>query len=111
MSTPRLAWDCPRCGAALVLRTNREKTRKFLGCDDFPACRFSEEYEPRLDAALALMLSQKIDAESLRQSFQDEIRALIFLAHPDRWPGNPLAHELTAALNDLRQRLRKGGLR
>ena len=34
------------------------------------------------------------------------LKALIVLAHPDRWPDTPLAHEITIALNQLRERLR-----
>jgi hypothetical protein len=30
------------------------------------------------------------------------------LAHPDRWPDTPLAHELTVALVALRETLRPG---
>lgn len=30
---------CPRCGADLVERTNRQSGEKFLGCSRFPRCR------------------------------------------------------------------------
>lgn len=33
------------------------------------------------------------------------LKALIALAHPDKWPDVPLAHEITVALNRLRQSL------
>jgi len=36
------------------------------------------------------------------------VRQLIALAHPDRWPDTPLAHELTVALVALRETLRAG---
>jgi len=32
---------CPYCGAALVLRHNRETGEPFLGCSRFPQCRFT----------------------------------------------------------------------
>ncbi|AEQ98715.1 restriction endonuclease [Xanthomonas oryzae pv. oryzicola BLS256] len=31
--------SCPRCGSALVERTNRRTSEKFLGCSRFPRCR------------------------------------------------------------------------
>ncbi|ALS96394.1 restriction endonuclease [Xanthomonas oryzae] len=31
--------SCPRCGSALVQRTNRHTSEKFLGCSQFPRCR------------------------------------------------------------------------
>jgi hypothetical protein len=34
------------------------------------------------------------------------VRQRIALAHPDRWPDTPLAHELTVALVALRETLR-----
>ena len=39
------------------------------------------------------------------------VRQLIALAHPDRWPDTPLAHELTVALVALRQTLQPGARR
>jgi ssDNA-binding Zn-finger/Zn-ribbon topoisomerase 1 len=111
MSTAaRLAWTCPKCGTALARRLNRKDRTYFLGCTAFPACRFTEPYEPRLQDALRQLVVQKVEQETLRQRMLDELRALIFLAHPDRWHGDPVAQELTAALNDLRHRLRKGAV-
>lgn len=34
---------CPRCGSALVQRTNRRSGEKFLGCIQFPRCRGSAD--------------------------------------------------------------------
>jgi len=36
------------------------------------------------------------------------VRQRLALAHPDRWPDTPLAHELTVALVALRETLRPG---
>ena len=33
-----------------------------------------------------------------------ELRGLIALSHPDKWPANPLAHEITSRLTELRSR-------
>jgi hypothetical protein len=30
---------CPKCGSAMVRRTNRDSGEAFLGCTTFPACR------------------------------------------------------------------------
>jgi hypothetical protein len=40
-----------------------------------------------------------------RATLDRTVRQLIALAHPDRWPDTPLAHELTVALVALRQTL------
>lgn len=42
MTTPPIAVpapSCPRCGSALVPRTNRRTREPFLGCSQFPRCR------------------------------------------------------------------------
>ena len=43
-----------------------------------------------------------------RATLDRTVRQLIALAHPDRWPDTPLAHELTVALVALRATLRPG---
>ena len=40
-----------------------------------------------------------------RATLDRTVRQLIALAHPDRWPDTPLAHELTVALVALPQTL------
>ncbi|ACF07190.1 DNA topoisomerase 1 [Metamycoplasma arthritidis] len=34
--------SCPRCGSTLLYRNNSKKHTKFIGCSNFPACRYSE---------------------------------------------------------------------
>jgi hypothetical protein len=41
--------------------------------------------------------------EATRMHLDHVLKHLIGLAHPDKWPGNPLAHELTVELNRLRE--------
>jgi len=39
-STPSVASpDCPKCGAAMIERSNRASGEKFWGCPKYPACR------------------------------------------------------------------------
>jgi DNA topoisomerase-1 len=33
---------CPECGKRLVIRTNRETGREFLGCSQWPQCTHTE---------------------------------------------------------------------
>ena len=128
----RLAADCPCCGAPLVLRQNRQTGVLFTGCRAYPACAFTEPHDPRVQAVSTGMIQAvqqlamqvgEVQAEARRQVAQAQadaqqqvvaerarldrtVRQLIALAHPDRWPDNPLAHELTVALVALRETLR-----
>jgi hypothetical protein len=119
----RLAADCPRCGAPLVLRQNRQSGALFTGCSAYPGCTFSEPHDPRVQTlstgvvraveALATQVAQsqaaaQRHAAAERASLERRVRQLIALAHPDRWPDTPLAHELTVALVALRETLRPG---
>ena len=130
----RLAADCPRCGASLVLRQNRQTGALFTGCSAYPSCAFSEPHDPRVQTlstgvvravqALTTQVAQ-LQTEARRQLAQAQadaqrqaaveratlertVRRLIALAHPDRWPDTPLANELTVALVALRETLRSG---
>jgi hypothetical protein len=122
----RLAADCPCCGAPLVLRQNRQTEALFTGCSGYPRCAFTEPHDPRVHA-LTLQVVQ-IQAEAQRQvalaqaetqrhvaaeraALDRTVRQLISLAHPDRWPDTPLAHELTVALVALRTTLQPGAKR
>ena len=128
----RLAADCPRCGAPLVLRQNRYTSELFTGCSAYPACAFTEPHDPRVQTlstgvvqavhALATQVVQvqtqaqqqlaqaqaaaQQQAAAERATLERTVRQLIALAHPDRWPETPLAHELTVALVALRETLR-----
>ncbi len=130
----RLAADCPHCGAPLVLRQNRQTGVLFTGCSAYPACAFSEPHDPRVQTlstgvvqAVHTLATQgvQVQTEARRQLAQAQaeaqrrvaaeratldrtVRQLIALAHPDRWPDTPLAHELTVALVALRATLRPG---
>jgi hypothetical protein len=130
----RLAANCPRCGAPLVLRQNRQTGVLFTGCSAYPDCAFREPHDPRVQSlstgvvqavhALATQVAlvqtearrqvAHAQAEAQRQvaaeraTLERTVRQLIALAHPDRWPDTPLAHELTVALVALRETLRPG---
>ena len=122
----RLAADCPCCGAPLVLRQNRQTAALFTGCSAYPSCAFAEPHDPRVQALATQVV--EVHAEARRQvahaqadaqrhlvaeraTLDRTVRQLIALAHPDRWPDTPLAHELTVALVALRQTLQPGATR
>jgi ssDNA-binding Zn-finger/Zn-ribbon topoisomerase 1 len=44
---------CPRCGSAMVERTNRESGEPFLGCTRFPECRGTQPMPTRRGGAVA----------------------------------------------------------
>ena len=121
----RLAADCPCCRAPLVLRQNRRTGALFTGCSAYPGCAFCEPYDPRVQRlstgvveAVRTLASQvaQVQAEARqhvaaeRATLERTVRQLIALAHPDRWPDTPLAHELTVALVALRETLRPNGV-
>jgi ssDNA-binding Zn-finger/Zn-ribbon topoisomerase 1 len=115
-----------------VLRQNRQTGVLFTGCSAYPDCAFAEPHDPRVQSlstaiiqavqTLATQVTQaqtaaqrqvaQAQAETHRQlraereALRRTVRQLIALAHPDRWPDTPLAHELTVALVALRETLR-----
>jgi len=119
----RLAADCPHCRAPLVLRQNRQTGALFTGGSAYPSCAFSEPHDPRVQSlstavvqavhVLATQVAQ-VQTEAQRQGAAERatldrsVRQLIALAHPDRWPDTPLAHEVTVALVALRTTLQPG---
>lgn len=117
----RLAADCPCCRAPLVLRQNRQTGTLFTGCSAYPGCAFCEPHDPRVHTlstevveAVRTLAQQVAQAQAEAQRYvaaertilERSVRQLIALAHPDRWPDTPLAHELTVALVALRETLR-----
>lgn len=38
-------YDCPRCGAVLVMRVNGDTGKGFYGCTHFPHCRGTRELD------------------------------------------------------------------
>jgi len=117
-----------------VLRQNRQTGALFTGCSAYPGCAFTEPHDPRVQTlstgvvqAVQTLATQvvQVQAEARRQvadaqveaqrqmaaeraTLERTVRQLIALAHPDRWPDTPLAHELTVALVALRETLRPG---
>jgi hypothetical protein len=117
-----------------VLRQNRQTGVLFTGCSAYPGCAFAEPHDPRVQTlstavvqAVQTLATQVTQAQTAaqrqvaqaqaetqqqltaeREAFRRTVRQLIALAHPDRWPDTPLAHELTVALVALRETLRPG---
>ena len=42
-------WDCPRCDGKLVKRQNRMTKEPFLGCTNYPRCKYTQPMEPEED--------------------------------------------------------------
>ena len=113
----RLAADCPRGGAPLVLRQNRQTGALLTGCSAAPGRVFAEPHDPRVQTlstavvqAVHTLATQVVQGQTeVRREVAAEratpdctVRKLMALAHPDRRPDTPLAHELTVALVALR---------
>lgn len=90
----RLSTRCPDCGKPIRRIKRKTDNDYFLGCTGYPACRFTDSYDDALSDCL----------DWIAASLDVDLKKLIALAHPDRWPQNPLAHELTVALNALREK-------
>lgn len=112
--TWRLARECPDCGRELKLRRNRTERSLFVGCSDFPRCRFAESYDEREAELLERLveLEAAIDAYAVQRSrapadvVEKELRALIFAWHPDRQHGPLEPHAVVRELTRLRDLVR-----
>jgi ssDNA-binding Zn-finger/Zn-ribbon topoisomerase 1 len=114
----RFADTCPRCGSSLVLRRTRSNGRFFTGCDAYPDCSFTEEYDARVGEIVSALSDQRRELRELRRALErlskvvaelePSIRDVIAFAHPDRWPDAiGLATAVVARLNPIRERLSK----
>jgi len=107
----RLSAECPECGAGLRIRRRRRDGERFLGCRRYPGCRYATDYDAVL-GGLALDEAHR-ELDELRcgrapapVDLGRELRAVIAVAHPDKWPqASELAHEVTSRLTELRRRV------
>lgn len=51
MSAPQLTRSCPKCGRKLVIRRVKQTGERFVGCEQWPRCTFTEP----LPAAYAML--------------------------------------------------------
>lgn len=112
--------SCPDCGARLRVKRRRADREPFLACSAWPRCDFAEDIDERsnrlaeriveLEDELALAEDQAaVDRVRLPASIVSKgLLEIIALAHPDRRAPHELAfaHEVTVALNRLRDSLR-----
>lgn len=80
--------------------------------DDLTALRHTVTWQrAKITAAYAEIARMVVfnRARTLPDWLSQELRRLLTMAHPDKWsqgqPATALAHEVTVALNTLRQRL------
>jgi hypothetical protein len=103
-------------GASGQLEQSGEAERLMAGvraqCEDFKRTIMSLHHELGAERTRAQQLAAQLHAvrsqaaqqhEATRMHLDHVLKHLIGLAHPDKWPGNPLAHEITVALNRLRE--------
>jgi hypothetical protein len=57
----------------------------------------------QLDEARRKRERRETRVASVMGKLDTMLKDLIVLAHPDKWPGNPLAHEITVVLNRVRE--------
>jgi hypothetical protein len=119
-----LVAHCPKCSRELSVRHNRSTGEPFIGCDGYRlGCKFTEPYDEVLAefadeiAALhrrASTLEHELErlnsshSGPLPNTIDRELRDIAVLSHPDRWPDNELAHQVCAAVNNLRTRFSEG---
>jgi ssDNA-binding Zn-finger/Zn-ribbon topoisomerase 1 len=104
MPDTRLSTTCPRCQSPLEVHRNRKTGELFLGCSRYPQCRFSEPYETGLATLVtSFQVHLQVQDEKWRDSLRRELRRLLILASPHRWPDSALAVEMSRELLDLYQ--------
>lgn len=59
--------ECPKCGGKLVFRHNRKNGNQFMGCINFPSCRFTCQVDETYDGYYAKKIR---DAENSVKSAQ-----------------------------------------
>jgi len=59
---------CPSCGSSLVVRTNRSTNEKFLGCQNYPNCRYTEPFTGKPTNSSKKSSSSKKKASTPRQT-------------------------------------------
>lgn len=101
--------QCPECRSRLVLRVNRRDGGSFVGCSTWPRCTFVEAFDER-EQRLAERIAALEDALAAVPSpipdvVAKELRALAAKFHPDRHHGARWAHDVCAALLELRERV------
>jgi len=111
------AW-CPNCGARLRVRSGRRGL--FIGCEGYPDCHFTQDYDDLLQILGARIHTLELDNAFLRRcppapaaklldlTLDRELKKLVSACHPDRWQGHPAATALTQAVLALRDKLREG---
>jgi len=100
---------CPACGRGkMVQRTNRRDRSSFLGCSEYPRCKFTEPFDARVhrlvERIAELEQSLATTAPPMLPALAESRRDIVALTHPDRHRGDcqPLALEATKRLNALR---------
>ncbi len=112
----RIGNDCPRCGKALCVRSNRRDQRQFLGCTAYPVCRFTEDRSEVVNTLLA-------EVDALRKQHEGAgpgsaelnggvsrvigrvLKQILFVCHPDHNGGNLDANTVTAKVIEIRKAL------
>lgn len=107
----RLAGDCPKCNAPIVVRKRRVDGERFISCTRYPNCKWAGDYDAvlnELDAAITRLEQQarRGSSDARGVDVARELKSITALAHPDRWPGAlELAHEVTVRINALRDKI------
>lgn len=108
----RFAEDCPKCGEPLVIKLRRDDRRPFLSCSAYPACEFSEAWEPKLQEMRRLLTAVGVRDSEGRQSLgvrelDQALKRLAALCAPKRNRGETrLAVRMSKEIKSLRAKLR-----
>ncbi len=97
-----VTYRCPDCGRAVYRRRRRRDDEPFLGCSGYPACRWTADYDSRVQA-LAEQVAELEALQDVRDGVSaKDIRKVLTWAHPDRWPEGTLpVHEVAVRLSEL----------
>lgn len=100
------------CRGEIVRKSNKRDGNQFLGCSQWPSCKFTEAWDSDVAALCERMQNLESELAAVKVSIANRnnadisksLRTIIAFAHPDKWPSefHELSHGVVAQLNRLR---------
>ena len=123
MFTYHLSTECPECyDGDLTIRHAKATRKPFIGCTNYPRCRFTCEYSEfvqsfcqevdRLRREVAMLRLRREDGSVPQEPLLRRLKSIIADVHPDRFGGSDHAATLaTQHMIALRDDITRHALR